>query len=141
LDGAKANNDERNPVKWFERKIFELDNADIVAAAWPWQPIRVVLDPVVIEKLMEIIQRGRMGKPWSARIGKYERSIAIAMSELGIKDHSTQEQLLEAVYKLGVTEQGWRRANRALSEGLRHPDGGPAVDWDDQSARKKPDTD
>lgn len=129
LDGAKANNDERNPVKWFERKIFELDNGDIVAAAWPWQPIRAVLDPVVIEKLMEVIGCGKIGKPWSARLGKYERSIAFAMSELGIKDHNTQEQLLEAVFKLGVTEQGWRRANRSLSEGLRHPDGGPAVDW------------
>jgi hypothetical protein len=129
LDGAKSNYDAKNATGWYERVIYDLDNGDAVAAAWPWQPPAGVVDPAMVDELVRVISVGCLGRPWSARLGKYDRSISQAMETIGIAGVEAQRKLLDAVRKAGVEEHGWRKANRALADGLRCPDGSPSADW------------
>jgi len=129
LDGAKANNDRKNPVEWFERRPIELDNSDIVAAAWPWTPPHEAVTGDLIAALLAVVKTGDNGKPWSTRLGSYDRSIARPMEKLGLASRKAQKEALDALFAAGCTEAIWTKPNRMPAEGLRHPDGSPMAEW------------
>jgi nucleotide-binding universal stress UspA family protein len=60
LDGAKSNYAPIEEAEWFERRVKELDNGDIVAHAWPWKPPSVWKEmlPGDIEAVLDRIASG-----------------------------------------------------------------------------------
>ncbi len=129
LDGAKANHDARNGTEWFERIPLLLDNLDVVAAAWPWQPPHEAVTDTLVDDLLAVIKAGDHGQPWSRRLGKYDRSISRPMERLGLVSRQGQEKALDALLAAGVTENAWTKPNRTPAMGLRHPCGEPNVPW------------
>jgi hypothetical protein len=131
LDGAKANHDRKNGTEWFERVVFTLDNGDAVAAASPWTPPAEAITDKVVGELIELVEEGHHGKPFSPQIGSYDRSISVAMCRVGISARKAQRNALDAILAAGCTEAAWKTSSRRPARGLRGPGGGPAVHWMD----------
>jgi hypothetical protein len=60
LDGAKSNYAPIEEAEWFERRVKELQNGDVVAHAWPWKPPSVwkEMQPGDIEAVLDQISAG-----------------------------------------------------------------------------------
>jgi hypothetical protein len=133
IDGAKANHDAKNGTEWFERIPLTLDNGDVVAGVQPWTPPRETVTGDMISTLMAVVKAGDDGQPWSKRLGEYDRSISRAMESVGLVTKPGQILALDALRAAGVVEQSFKKPNRQLAMGLRHPEGGPSVPWKEQS--------
>jgi hypothetical protein len=131
LDGAKSNYSALGEAEWFDRASIMLDNGDWVAALAPWTPpADTGLAEDTLAALLAAVATGdRSGQPWSARLGKYDRSVSRPMAALGITSRAGQNRALDALFAAGVTDAEWSKSNRHPATGLRHPDGRPTVSW------------
>lgn len=129
LDGAKANYDAKAATHWFERVPITLDNGDVTATAQPWHPPSEAITNAVVDQLLDMVAAGDHGRPWSIRLGAYDRSIGKALASIGIGSRRAQEAAIAALLGCGCVEMAWKKHNYAKAMGLRHPDGRPAVEW------------
>jgi hypothetical protein len=130
LDGAKANHDRKNPTRWYEKAVYKLDSGAFGVALQPWDPpADAALTSDKIDELLLEVSNGYLNEPYSKQIGAYPRSISQAMRKLGIITDAGQRSALAELIQRGVQEAAYRRPNGNKANGLRHPNGAPAVNW------------
>lgn len=129
VDGAKSNYAPLREAEWYERMEYDLANGDLVSAAVPWKAPTVALTTDLIETLLQGVEAGMGGTPWSPKLSSDERSIKTLFERHSIATPKDQKKALDALMERGCSVGEFTLAKNPHTRGLRTSMGQPEVKW------------
>ena len=129
LADAKSSYAPLSAATWYERFNIELANGDGAPTLRPWQPPEDKVTPDIRAAIEAGIARGIGGEPWSPMLGSRPRSVKHLMVQHGVTTSDGQKKLLIELLAAGFEKVEFKSSNRRWDQGLRTPDGKPAVKW------------
>jgi hypothetical protein len=129
---SKRNYTAPEESEWFERLPVVIAGEDVVRCI-PWEPPSARLDEDQTRKVVEAVENGTKGRPYSPQLTNTDRSLAPVLEAMGITVLATQKRIAADLVKAGkVTKAKWHPSGFKSKDltGLRAASGLPyAVDW------------